>query len=86
MKFELIAQTLDGAREGLNQPEFIGDGINTLDDAISAAEDALEYLNGERLIASFIDIYCDENNDSSNGYCGYVDEDGWHRDCDYGLE
>lgn len=86
MKIELIAQTIDGAREELNQPEFIGEGIETIDDAISAAEDAIKYVNGERLIVSHIDIYCDENAASSNGYCGYVDEDGWHRDCDYDLE
>ena len=43
MKFELIAQMIDGAREELSQPEFIGDGIESIYDAISAAKKALEY-------------------------------------------
>lgn len=85
MKFELIAQILDGARETLDQPEFIGEGIETLSDAIDAAKDALEYINSEQLIAEYIDVYCDENHGTSNGYCGYADNDGWHRDCDCEL-
>ena len=85
MKFELIAQMLDGARETLDQPEFIGEGIETLSDAIDAAKDALEYINSEQLIAEYIDVYCDENQGTSNGYCGYADNDGWHHDCDCEL-
>ena len=86
MKFELIAQMLDGAREELSQPEFIGEGIETLSDAIDAAKDALEYINGEQLIAEYVDVYCDESHGTSNGHCGYVDDSGWHRDCDCDLD
>jgi len=85
MKFELIAQMIDGAREELSQSEFIGDGIENIYDAISTAKKALEYLNGEQLIARYIDIYCDGNIAVSNGYCGYVDDAGWHCDCDCDL-
>ena len=85
MKFELIAQMIDGARETLDQPEFIGEGIETLSDAVDAAKDALEYINGESLIAEYVDVYCDENHGASNGYCGYVDDAGWHCDCDCDL-
>lgn len=85
MKFELIAQMVNGARETLDQAEFVGEWIETLSDAIDAAKDALEYINGDGLQAEYIDIYCDENRGTSNGYCGYVDADGWHRDCDCDL-
>lgn len=86
MKFELIAQMIDGARGTLDQPEFIDEGIETLSDAINTAKDALEYINGESLIAEYVDVYCDENHGTSNGYCGYVDDDGWHRDCDCEID
>lgn len=82
MKFELIAQMLDGRREELNQPEFVGEGLETLAEAIEAASGALEYINANALRVEFIDIYCDENRGCSNGYCGYVDACGWRRDCD----
>lgn len=82
MKFELVAQMIDGAREELSQPEFVGDELDTLAEAIEAARDAFEYLNAEALRVEGIDIYCDENRGCSNGYCGYFDDCGWHRDCD----
>lgn len=86
MKFELIAQMINGARETLDQPEFIDEGIETLSDATDAAKDALEYINGEQLIAEYVDVYCAENHGTSNGYCGYMSDSGWHRDCDCDLD
>lgn len=84
MKFELIAQMIDGAREELSQPEFVGDGLETLAEAIEAAKDALEYINADGIRARYIDVYCDES-DRPYGYCGFVDDCGWHRDCDLEL-
>lgn len=78
MKFELIANLGNGGREELNAPEFIGDGIGTLAEAVEAAKDALDYTGAEE-----IDIYCDENTGTSNGYCGYVSNDrAFHLDAD----
>ena len=85
MKFELIAQMRDGSRLGLDEPEFVGEGIETLADAAEAAKDALEYINADGIRAKYIDVYCD-GSDRPYGYCGFVDDCGWHRDCDCYLD
>lgn len=64
MKGQIIAQMKDGHRETLDQPEFIGDGIDTLEAAI----DALEYTGAE-----FIDVY-----DEEGELAARVDADGSH--------
>ena len=40
-------------REALDQPEFIGEGLDTLETAREAAEDAIAYINAEN------EDYCD---------------------------
>lgn len=80
MKFTMIAQMLDGRREELSEPEFVGEGLGSLADTVEAAKDALECLNGYDRQAEYVDIYCDENHGCSNGYCGFVDDSGWHLD------
>ena len=83
MKFELIATTKNGGRENLSQSEFVGDGLVSMGDAVEAAKDAIEYADGE---ISEVDVYCDENQGRSNGWCGYVDADRvWHMDEDCEL-
>ena len=78
MEFRLIATTKNGGRECLSQSEFIGDGLVSLDDAVEAAKDAIEYAAGG---IRDVDVYCDES-----GYCGYVDADRvWHMDGDCEL-
>lgn len=68
MKAQIIAQMKDGHRETLDQPEFVGDGIDTLEAALDAAIDALEYTGAE-----YIDVY-----DEEGELAARVDAEGSH--------
>lgn len=69
--FQLTAILENGNQIDLVECEFIGDGIDSLDDAIDAAQTALDY-DGE--LVAFVRI------DSENGYEGTLDRSGFHRD------
>lgn len=81
MKFELIAELRNGARISLDSPEFVGSGLTSLPEAVDAARDAFDYTEAEH-----IDIYCDGNVGVSNGWCGYLDDCGWHKDADCTID
>lgn len=49
MEYTLLAKFEDGRCEELNQPEFIGEGLKTRDEAIEAARDAADYIGRESL-------------------------------------
>lgn len=69
---EMYAQFLDGRREALSEPEFVGEGLHSLDDAVSAARDAMDYCDGR---IEYVDLYDGEE------YLGYVDDFGkFHED------
>jgi hypothetical protein len=79
MNYAMTAQLNNGSREELNQPEFVGEGIHTIADAIDAAKDAIEYAEGS---IEYVDLYLDDY-----GYIGYVDGCGkFVRDCDCDID
>ena len=55
VEYSMCAVLNDGNIIGLDQPEFVGDGLKTLDDAIKAASDAMEY--NSKIVE--VRIYCD---------------------------
>lgn len=75
--YELTMELIGGTREELSQPEFIGEGLHTIDDAIEAANDAVEYVGGG---VRLVDIYRDGVN------VGYVQDGKFYRDCDCDIE
>ena len=79
MNYTMTAQLNNGAREELNQFEFVGEGIHTIADAIDAATDAIEYTGGK---IEYVDLYLD-----GYGYIGYVNDCGkFFRDCDCDID
>ena len=60
-EYSMCAVLNDGNIIGLDQPEFVGDGIKTLDDAIKAARDAMEY--NSKIVE--VRVYC-------NGKCVFA--------------
>ena len=72
MMYTMAAILKDGGFIGLDQPEFVGDGLKTLDDAIGAARDAMDYDSG---IAA-VRVYRGEGYFSD--YVGTYDAGGWH--------
>jgi hypothetical protein len=75
--YEMTMELIGGRREELSQPEFIGEGLHTIDEAIDAANDAVEYVGGG---VSFVGIYRDDV------YVGYVQDGKFYRDCDCDIE
>lgn len=75
--YSMTMEFIGGRREELSRPEFIGEGLHTIDGAIDAANDAVEYVGGG---VSLVDIYCDDV------YVGYVQDGKFYRDCDCGIE
>lgn len=71
--YSMTMTTLDGRREQLDSPEFIGNGLHTLDDAISAANDAVDYVGGG---VWMIDIYRDDE------HVGYVQDGKFFAECE----
>lgn len=69
--YQLTAIMANGNQIDLVEAEFIGDGIDSLEDAIDAAQTALDY-DGEPVSSVRID--------SENGYEGTLDREGFHRD------
>lgn len=69
MTYSMTAQLKDGNLVDLVQCEFVGsDELKTLEDAIEAAETAMDYSDE---IAEIIVR-------SDNGYEGSYDANGWH--------
>lgn len=64
-QYSLTVTMVDLHREELSQPEFAGDGLLTLEDAINAANEAVDYIGGG---VWMIDIYCGEK------HVGYVQD------------
>lgn len=69
--YQLTAIMANGNQIDLVEAEFIGDGIDSLEDAIDAAQTALDY-DGEPVASVRID--------SENSYEGTLDREGFHRD------
>ena len=55
VEYSMAAVLNDGNIINLDQPEFVGDGLKTLDDAIKAARDAMEY--NSKIVE--VHVYCD---------------------------
>ena len=55
VEYSMCAVLNDGNIINLDQPEFVGDGLKTLDDAIKAARDAMEY--NSKIVE--VRVYCD---------------------------
>ena len=72
--YSMTMEIIGGHREELSQPEFIGEGLHTIDEAIYAANDAVEYVGGGGV--RLVDIYRDYV------YVGYVQDGKFYRDCD----
>ena len=72
MMYSMAAILNDGALVDLYQPEFIGDGLNALDDAIEAASDAMDY--DSKIVA--VRVYRGEGYFAD--YVGTYDAAGWH--------
>ena len=72
MTYSMAAQLRDGNLVDLNQPECIGDGLRTLDDAIDAASDAMDY--DIKIVA--VRVYRGEGYFAD--YVGTYDAGGWH--------
>ena len=72
MMYSMAAILNDGALVDLDQPEFIGDGLNAIDDAIEAASDAMDY--DSKIVA--VRVYRGEGYLSD--YVGTYDAGGWH--------
>jgi hypothetical protein len=81
--YSMYASLNDGARIQLVEPEFVGEGLFSLNDAIEAAIEAID----SRTEIESIDIYC-HHLSLLREYCGYVDRDykqyrKFNRDCDF---
>lgn len=77
MEFTLTAVKYDGNLEELTQPEFVGDGLKSLEYAIEAAKDAFEYSDEIKEVNVFAD----------GVYVGYVNNSyKFIRDCDCELD
>lgn len=72
MMYSIAAVHNDGTIIGLDQPEFVGDGLRTLDDAIDAARDAMDY--SRKIVA--VRVYSGEGYFAA--YVGTYDAGGWH--------
>ena len=55
VEYSMCAVLNDGNIIGLDQTWFVGDGLKTLDDAIKAARDAMEY--DSKIVE--VRVYCD---------------------------
>ena len=55
VEYAMCAVLNDGNIINLDQPGFVGDGLKTLDDAIKAASDAMEY--NSKIVE--VRVYCD---------------------------
>lgn len=53
-QYSLTVTMVDLHREELSQPEFVGEGLFTLEDAINAAREAMDYIGGGVWL---VDIY-----------------------------
>lgn len=69
-KYQLTAILENGDLIDLIEAEFIGDGIDSLEDAIDAAQTALDY-DGEPVASVRID--------SENGFEGILNREGFRR-------
>ena len=81
--YSMYATLNDGARIPLIEPEFVGEGLFSLNDTIEAAIEAID----SRTEIESIDIYC-HHLSLFREYCGYVDRDykqyrKFNRDCDF---
>ena len=72
MTYTMTAQLKDGNLVDLAQAEFVGEGLKTLDDAIEAAADAMEY--DSKIVA--VRVYRGEGYFAD--YVGTYDAAGWH--------
>ena len=72
MMYSMTAQLKDGNLVDLNQAEFIGGGLNAIDEAIEAASDAMEY--DSKIVA--VRVYRGEGYFAD--YVGTYDAAGWH--------
>lgn len=54
-EYNMMAVMKDGSSQSLDNPEFIGEGLHSIDDAKQAALDAIEYIGSGRV--DRIDIY-----------------------------
>lgn len=81
MEFTLTAVKYDGNLEELTQPEFVGDGLKSLEDAIEAAKDAFEYAFEYSDGIKEVNVFAD------GVYVGYVNNSyKFIRDCDCELD
>lgn len=78
--FTLIAILHNGTRITLDQPEFIGGGLESLEEAVAAANDAIEARPQIECVE--IEII-DTITLSSNRSCGLATRRGFLRDTDY---
>lgn len=78
--FTIVAILHNGTRITLDQPEFIGGGLESLEEAIAAANDAIE----ARPQIECVEVI-DTITPSSNRTCGLVTKCGFLRDADYEL-
>ena len=72
MMYSITAQLKDGNFVDLNQAEFVGDGLSTLDDAIDAAAGAMDY--DSKIVA----VLAYRGKGYSADYVGTYDAGGWH--------
>ena len=81
--YSMYATLNNGASIPLVEPEFVGEGLFSLNDTIEAAIEAID----SRTEIESIDIYC-HHPSVLREYCGYVDRDYKHyqkfnRDSDF---
>lgn len=76
--YSMTMEFIGGRREELSRPEFVGEGLRTIEEAIDAANDAVEYVGVGSV--RFVDIYRDDV------YVGYVQDGKFYRDCDCDIE
>ena len=72
MMYTMAAILQDGALIGLDQPEFVGEGLSTLADAIDAARDAMDYDSG------IVSVRVYRGKGYFADYVGTYDAGGWH--------
>ena len=67
-KFRLYAYMKGGVSIPLDQPEYIGDGLSSLDEAIEAAIEALDFIGDG---VDYINVY------DGDTYLGYAQDGKW---------
>ena len=70
-EYSIAAVLKDGNVVDLYKPEFVGDGLETLDDAIDAARDAMEYSG------KIVEVKVYRGVGYFSDLVGTYDADGW---------